>query len=38
MLPIDFHIAGVPWQNWTIANIFEMSKLLEYSQCMTAFD
>ncbi len=37
-LPLDFHLVGLPWQNWTVASTFKMYKLLELSQSFIAFD
>jgi len=37
-LPIDFHLAGIPWQNWTVHDVMKMYKLLELSISVAAFD
>ena len=27
-LPMDFHLTGIPWQNWTVNNLFKIYKLV----------
>jgi acyl-homoserine lactone acylase PvdQ len=34
ILPLDFKILGLKWQNWTIAKSFGIHKLVEWSQAM----
>jgi len=37
-LPLDFHLSGIPWQNWTVVNVFKTYKLFEFSVSIGAFE
>lgn len=38
VLPIDFHLIGLKWQNWTVKDVCGIFKLLEWSQSISLYD